>query len=324
MITIRNLKEELQGLKDLETLVNTYQEIAATRMRRVKSSVLRNREYESGLNDIFQQVRFFYKKRRHKGALRGNGKTVAILFSSNTMLYGSIIEQTFSQFAEYISNNITDAVIVGKIGQKLYKVYTDAERARPAKQRQTTTEADNIDRKRARPSDSPAATAKTEGQALFTPFPKIEPQYFDLSDSGADKSNLKKIVEYVLQYEKIVVYHGKFKNILTQEPSQTLISEELLGEKVAESAYSYIFEPSIEEVLAFFESRILASVFEQSFHESNLSKFASRMIALDYASENINKRIELSELKRREMKHRIEGAKQMTQLSGFRLWSKNV
>ena len=51
----------------------------------------------------------------------------------------------------------------------------------------------------------------------------------------------------------------------------------------------YFFEPSLEEVVIFFETEIFASLLEQVFHESRLAKTASRMMLLDRASQNIDK-----------------------------------
>ena len=46
----------------------------------------------------------------------------------------------------------------------------------------------------------------------------------------------------------------------------------------------YIFEPSLETIVIFFETEIFSSLLEQVFHESRLAKLASRMVLLDRAS----------------------------------------
>ncbi|KKU30636.1 MAG: hypothetical protein UX44_C0017G0019 [candidate division WWE3 bacterium GW2011_GWA1_46_21] len=272
MFDIREVKNELLVLSELKTLVETYQEIAATRMRKIKSSVLLTREYLTGLNEVFQQIRYFYKKGRYKSVPRGNGKTVSVLLSANTMLYGDIIRKNFERFANDILSESCDAAIVGRVG---YKMYKSAQQQLPA-----------------------AA-------------------YFDFSDSGSDPTNLKKLINHVIKYDKIRVYHGQFKDILAQVPQKTLISEELISQAdTIRQNELYIFEPSLSQIMAFFESQILASVFEQTVYESNLSKFASRMINLDVATEHINKKIYSVGMQSQLTKHKIAGTKQMTLLSG--------
>src|SRR5690606_33974102 len=47
-----------------------------------------------------------------------------------------------------------------------------------------------------------------------------------------------------------------------------------------------LFEPSLEEVLNFFETVILKTILQQKVHESLLSRYAARMVAMDVATEN--------------------------------------
>src|SRR5690606_25386008 len=47
-----------------------------------------------------------------------------------------------------------------------------------------------------------------------------------------------------------------------------------------------LFEPSMEEVLNFFETTILKTIMKQKVHESMLSRYAARMVAMDVATEN--------------------------------------
>jgi len=58
----RELKREKDFLINLRTIMETYEEIAATRMTRVRTSVLQNRNFLLGLNSIFKQVRFSYEE----------------------------------------------------------------------------------------------------------------------------------------------------------------------------------------------------------------------------------------------------------------------
>jgi F0F1-type ATP synthase gamma subunit len=77
----------------------------------------------------------------------------------------------------------------------------------------------------------------------------------------------------------------------------------------------YIIEPSIEDVLIFFETQMFISILDQSIRESQLAKFASRILAMDSASQNIDKRI--LELKRRKLNvlHKSLNEKQLNSLS---------
>lgn len=108
----KQLNGDFHTLKDLKTIVESYEEIAAMRMRKVKKSVLLSREFLSGLDDIYQRVMFTYrlyaekkmfrkKKDASTSLLATNGKTVSILISTNTGLYGDIIKKTYELFAKF-------------------------------------------------------------------------------------------------------------------------------------------------------------------------------------------------------------------------------
>ena len=62
MVNKQDIKHELDKIGILKDLVEAYEEIAATRMRKVRSSVLQNREFLSGLTSVFQDVKSSYRK----------------------------------------------------------------------------------------------------------------------------------------------------------------------------------------------------------------------------------------------------------------------
>jgi len=256
---MKNKKEiisEITTLISFKDIVESYEEIAALRMRKVKKSVLQNREFLSGLSDIYQRVMFTYKsyieqkrhdkERKRWEPLNTNGKTVSVLLSSNTGLYGDIVRKTFDYFIENVRNSSTDLVICGRTGRQFYEAF--------------------------------ASTLKNR-----------EYQYFDLNDTGVDQDQLHKILDHILKYSNIIVYHGLYVSVLSQQPTGTFVTGKALETQSADKANELkcIIEPSVTEVTEYFEKQILSSIFEQSVYEASLSKFASRMVSLDIANENI-------------------------------------
>lgn len=270
-----------------------YEEIAATRMRRIKDSVLNNRRFLNGLTDVFRTVKHSYEKeisqlvREEQGVFKNRKKkrtsvksrkkkVVAVLLSSNTGLYGDIVGRTFEEFVQYISSNNVDPVVIGKLGKQAF-----------------------------------------ETKGLETNY-----KYFDLSDSAQDDENKRGILEYLDQYENIVVFHGKFKDILNQVPTRTYVTGQDLAIKPTERVTTVrcFFEPSLKEVLVFFESQILSALFEQTLYESALSKFTSRMVSLDTASVHITKAIKKANLMKKALKHMEYNKEQSNVLAGISFW----
>ncbi len=287
MSKVKQLKEEYSVTLNIRDLVSTYQEIASIRMRSIRDFVLKNREYFDGVNKVFSLVINSYQselenlqaKNKSKVAtsvFRRNGKKVAILLSSNTLLYGSIVYETFVKFKnDIVKEPECDLVIVGKVGKRMFE---EAELGR-----------------------------------AYT--------FFDLSDSLDDTKHLHAISDFILQYETVVVYHGSFKTILAQAPSETLITGGDLTAKKANKNIHFFFEPNLPSVLTYFENQIIASNFEQAVNEGYLSKFASRMISLDIALNGIDKHVKVLNLKKQKVRHYMTNKKQQATLSGISLWN---
>ncbi len=292
MPNLRQIKLEQADLRDLKLVIDSYQEIAAGRMRRVKKSVLQNREFMAGLSDLYQRVLVTYKldvtddKKRHtfrkskntkSSLIQTNGKTVSVLISANTGLYGGLVKHVFDFFFKSVSTNKHDLVVIGRVG----KVLCD------------------------------------------TLLKGREYKFFEADDTGAKTEMVSQIASYLLNYENVIIYHGLYVSILEQKSVSTYVTGEALkiGENKDAIELKCLIEPSIEEVLGFFEQQISSAIFEQTIFESSLSKFASRMVSLDVASDNINKLIEKVKFTGLKAKHQQDGFSQMESLSGITLWT---
>src|SRR5690606_10040815 len=113
-----------------------------------------------------------------------------------------------------------------------------------------------------------------------------------------EKDNLEKLIRHLVQYKTIKVYHGKYKTVVTQDSVVTDISAGTDTSDVENTNEDYIFEPSIEDILMFFETQVFTSLFDQVLRESQLARYASRILAMDSASANISNRIKEARIER--------------------------
>ncbi|MBI2031785.1 MAG: F0F1 ATP synthase subunit gamma [Candidatus Levybacteria bacterium] len=288
MVSKNEVIEKFNSVTTFKNVIETYEEIAASRMQNARSSVLQRRDFISELNDIFQQIKTSYKdeleklmKKRsikdHKKLtfIERNGKTLFVLLSSNTGLYGDIIKQSFDLFIELVKKESCDAIIIGKVGLDYFK-----------------------------------------NTNLKIPY-----AYFDFPDSKIDNEKLKNIVKHIINYERTFIVYGQFQNIITQKPIVTSISGDPLPQEAKGPKIKYFFEPSLEKIMAFFEAEIFSSIFEQTIFESQLAKFASRMTSLEIRVEKIKELLKLIEIEKQKVKHRIMNKKQLDALSSISLWS---
>ncbi len=283
MRRVKSLEIELESLTGFLSMVEAYEEISALRMRKVKKSILERREFMQGLNEAFAYISYAYniyrdslKGKARNDILNTNGKTVSVLLSSNTGLYGDIVRWTFDLFKSDVLESDTDVVLVGKVGQKLF---------------------DELKIKK-------------------------NYKYFDMLDTGLDYESVEDILDYVIDYTNIIVYHGVFKSILSQNAMKTAVTGELM--KIEQSLDSYdtrfLFEPSVEKVAEHFEKQIASLIFEQTVFESSLSKFASRMVSLDKAADNVGTRIYDTDFKIKKAKHKDINSSLQAGIFGGILW----
>jgi F0F1-type ATP synthase gamma subunit len=60
MITKRSLYQQSEELLDLRAFIEVYEEVAATRMQRIRSDVLKARDFLDGLTELFAEVKYNY------------------------------------------------------------------------------------------------------------------------------------------------------------------------------------------------------------------------------------------------------------------------
>lgn len=300
MATRNSVQEELDSLGSINIVVDTYEEIAAGRIRKTRDSVLKTRNFLDQIREVFEQVKVSYHKEieqliKARGVkndskfqfLTQNGKTLYVLLSSNTGLYGDIVRRTFDLFIKDVfegdPNNATqtkgDIVIIGRYGRSLF-----------------------------------------EEMRLKVPY-----TYFDFPDNSVDLELLKPIVKLMLGYETVIVFFGEFQNVIKQAPIAYDVSAtpiDLLEANKNQPPTKYIFEPSLEKIFEFFEKEIFASIVEQTVRESQLGKFASRMVSLDSALDNIKKRIKSTQFLRDRTRHREQNRKQIETFASMSLWNR--
>lgn len=290
MASKKEITAEIASLTTIQTLTRAYAKIASERMKATRQGVLSSRDFLRAIAEVFEDVKYSYerqvkakagKRRTGKGErityLAHNGKTVAVLLSANTGLYGEIVPKTFDKFIEQVKTQQVEATIVGKLGLSMFL-----------------------------------------GSGLKLPY-----TFFELDDKGMDRQQLAAVIGHLVQYERVLVFHGKYKSFVRQEPEMLDISGQTADDQSGSGEYTrkkYYFEPSLEEILIYFESEMFASLFEQAVREGQLAKFASRMLSMDKADQNISEKLKKIVIVKLRMKHAEDNRKQLNYLSGMRLW----
>jgi F0F1-type ATP synthase gamma subunit len=251
------INQQIDLIGTLKMLVESYEEISVLRMQRVKSSVLLTREFLDSLSQVFADVKANY---RHEFKKMIEKKKNQNKFSFST------IQKNGKTVSVFLSSN---SKFYGDIVQKVFQEFlADIEK-----------------------SSSDIVIVGRVGRELFSQSGvKKDYQYYDLSDQEVKTDDLKNLVMYLIKYEFVHVYHGKFNNMVTQLAAMSNISgEQTVEEDQKEVENPFFFEPSLDKILNFFETQVFTSLFKQTINESELSRLASRIKAMEEAFGNIDK-----------------------------------
>jgi ATP synthase F1 gamma subunit len=288
------INEEIEALNTLRDLAQSYEEIAAIEMQRIRDSVLKTRGFLIDISDVFVDLKSSYVRevsdlvsRRKKGdktilpILQKKGKTLMVYLSSNAKLYGAVTKKTFRLFMDDLKKpeyKTADIAIIGLAGRELF-----------------------------------------EGTGNLRSF-----EFFDLPDKKVDLSHIKNLMQKFLQYEKVYVYYGKFGNVIKQEPMSTSITGEDIFETEKVNPVTredrFIFEPSLEEIFHFFETQIMTNLFSQTLLENQLARDVSRVNAMEEALLHIEERSKKLNRERMTLKHNLQNRKQLETMAGVVLW----
>jgi len=113
-----------------------------------------------------------------------------------------------------------------------------------------------------------------------------------------DFSELSRIVDMVLSFEKVNVYYAKMQSVLVQKPVVLEIGgiSDIPADSDVRETY-FIFEPELAEMLKFFDRKIVQVLITQAFFESELARTAARMVSMEQSKINAEKTIKTLERK---------------------------
>lgn len=131
----KQLDNTIELTQNLKSLAQAYEQISVTKMQRARGKVFAARDYLNELSEIFADVRMSYrdeiegliksKKRGKHGeisysTLQKNGRSISVLLSSNSKLYGDIGRKVFTFFLNSLQKDKTDIFIIGRVGREMY------------------------------------------------------------------------------------------------------------------------------------------------------------------------------------------------------------
>lgn len=251
MSKLKVLQSNVSEIDAVRDLTETFEQIASIRIKEAKDQVDFSKKFINDIWTIYSNLRI--------STLREQGKDTK-----------KIIEKTLVRGGKgktiYVVITST-AGLSGEINKKIMeKMLSDYKKAK------------NVE----------IVTIGRYGEIILNERHIPIVQKFDLPDF-VDEKFIANVISVIKDYERIFVYYEEFESISVQNPKDLELTlndfkqRELTGNDFI-SPDTYLFEPSYEEVLQYFESIMFGVALSQKVIESKLAQFASRFIAMDEAN----------------------------------------
>lgn len=279
MSILSELKADLTQVSTFKTIAETFVEINALKIKRIRAEFDKNRRFFSEITRLYHTIKQSAARKNMKLVLPEGGK-------KTKKAKGTATELTASKRVLLVAVT-SNSRFYGALNQKVVEAYFQEIQSRPADpSRRGRGEIDFLVI-----GQSGADSLKILAKNL--PFKSLK-----FKKETARAAEIESFTAETLSYDEIRVYYPKFLTILSQEPSVVDITQSAgsalsplerdgsaLGSKVgAPMVIENLFEPELNKIVTFFENQIRTLLFKRVLLETELSKTAARLMAMNEAA----------------------------------------
>lgn len=287
MQAAKQIKDDIEMNRQMKKLMQAYQEHAISQINFARYSVLSSREFMQELSEIFFNVKTSYLSTLQK-FLQKHKEEALKKFPKN----GKTVLVLLSSNEKFY----------GDLIHRICRLYYE----------------------KAKDEDADLIIVGREGKKFYESTGLKKPyMYFEIPDTTISLELLRPLIHALIPYEKVMMFYGRFNNIVTQEPIEVSLSGDLPADtKPEDTKENFLFEPSVDNVMEFFESQIFSLLFNQTINEGKLARFASRIKAMEIAQENLKKQLHFLTHTEHRLRTISINKKQLQLFAGRSLWNK--
>lgn len=267
MPSIKTLQKDLTSLGYIRGVLETFEEMAASKMQKVRGKIEEGRAFANGLSELSYDIGM--------DVMNVTGIETVIpaylLFGPNAGMFGGYTALLVEQFLREIEGKSGDIYVVGEMAGRML------------------------------------------GQVLGERNFRI----LRLPNDEMDDNLLQMTVAQMRNYRRVRVVYGKFVNLAKQEVAVRDLAGEMTLDFLAQKdkeikmrRLKYLYEPSLDIVGSKLSKEVFVSVMGASAEESQLAKFAARLMQLDQSLYNLDKLWSNLHRERRRVSKKIENKKQ--------------
>lgn len=251
MANLKELRNRITSIGSTMKITSAMKMVSAAKLKKAQDAIVQMRPYASKLTEILQKASSTLDSSENAyGEVRDGNKVRLVVISSNRGLCGGFNSSVVKKAKSYMAANPAEYTIA-TVGKKAHDAFKNDSR----KVSSNTALWDEIT----------FNGAKQEAQALMEGFVTGE-------------------------FDKVVIVYNAFKNAAVQEPQAEqflpIAMEEKLGSTEVTDTTEYIYEPSMQEILADLIPTSLKTQFFAALLDANASEQGARMTAMHKATDN--------------------------------------
>ena len=251
MANLKELRNRITSIGSTMKITSAMKMVSAAKLKKAQDAIVQMRPYASKLTEILQKASSTLDSSENAyGEVRDGNKVRLVVISSNRGLCGGFNSSVVKKAKSYMAANPAEYTIA-TVGKKAHDAFKNDSR----KVSSNTALWDEIT----------FEGAKQEAQALMEGFVASE-------------------------FDKVVIVYNAFKNAAVQEPQAEqflpIAMEEKLSSTEVTDTTEYIYEPSMQEILADLIPTSLKTQFFAALLDANASEHGARMTAMHKATDN--------------------------------------
>jgi F-type H+-transporting ATPase subunit gamma len=251
MANLKELRNRITSIGSTMKITSAMKMVSAAKLKKAQDAIVQMRPYASKLTEILQKASSTLDNSENVyGDVRDGNRVRLVVISSNRGLCGGFNSSVVKKAKSYMLANPGEYSIA-TVGKKAHDAFkTDI--------RKVSSNTDLWD-------DISFEGAKQEAQMLMDGFVAGE-------------------------FDKVVIVYNAFKNAAVQEPQAEqflpIAMQEQLGNEEVTDTTEYIYEPSMQEILADLIPTSLKTQFFAALLDANASEHGARMTAMHKATDN--------------------------------------
>lgn len=287
MTSIANIKEEIQEIQTLKYISSAFTEASASKIRVIKDTFERNRAFYEDISHLYDLVEYNADLVKKNAAAQGSVTPSSKTAPSQPKKDLSIAITSNQRFYGSINVNIMQSFVKDE----------------------------------ATSSNSLLVIGSTgrdfmNGTEISKPF-----EVTQFVKDSPTKEEIQQLVQKINMYNKVYLYYPKFVTLISQTVGKIDITHrESKQSGLTDDDVHIIFEPEIEDMRAFFEEQVRATLLLRVLLETDLARTAARLVSMSSAEENATQLLKEQQMILRRIRSSRINTEQLEKFSGMSLW----